>query len=649
MPIGNLAAEEVHLRAENIGGIDETDVTFEQGVSVLSGRNATNRTSLLQAIMAGLGSPDVSLKGDADEGRITLKIGNEEYTRTLERQGGSVRFGGDPYLEDAELADLFAFLLESNEARRAVAQDEDLREIIMRPVDADAIKVEIRQLTAERDDVDDQVESLRAQKQRLPKLQERKQTLESDIEKKKIELDEKREELDSLSTDAKEARSEQTELDRKMQTLQEKRSDLDTGEFRIDSEEESLESLEAERKKLDSRYEKLHDEDLNDLSHIESEITRLRESKQQLESELNKLQNVIQFNEEMLKGTNTDIAAALRDEDTDGSVTDQLVDDSSEVVCWTCGTEVDVDEIETTLERLHNLRRSKYAEQSDIEDELSTLKSKKSDVESTKRKRADVEEQLAEVEAEIEQRETRLEELETEREDIESEIDDIQTEIEELETEDRSKVLEVHREVNQLELQIDRLEGDLEDVEAELDDIESQEEEIDSLEERREQINDQLDELRNRIDRIEQKAVDEFNDHMDTVLELLDYDNLDRIWVERVETETRQGRRKVTTSEFRLHIVRSTEDGVAYEDRLEHLSESEREVTGLIFALAGYLAHHVYEDVPFMILDSLEAIDSERIATLVDYVSEYADHLVVALLAEDAAALDDDYQRISEI
>ena len=649
MAIGNLAAEKVHLRVENVGGIDETDVTFEPGVSVLSGRNATNRTSLLQAIMTGLGSTNVSLKGDANEGQVTLKIGNEEYTRTLKRQGDSVRFDGDPYLEDAELADLFAFLLESNEARRAVARDEDLREIIMRPINADAIKAEIRQLTAERDNIDDQIESLQAQKERLPKLQERKQTLESDIEKKEIELDEKREELDSLSTDAKKARSEQTEFDRKMQTLQEKRSDLNTAEFRIDSEEESLESLEAERKELESHYEELHDEDVDDLSYIESEITRLRESKQQLESKLNKLQNVIQFNEEMLEGTNTDIAAALRDEDTNGSVTDQLVNDSSEVVCWTCGMEVDVDEIETTLERLRDLRRSKYAEQSDIEDELSTLKSEKSDIESTKQRRADLEEQLTEVEAEIEQRETRLEELETEREDFESEIDDIQTEIEELEAEDRSEVLEVHREVNELELQIDRLESDLEDVKAELDNIESQDEEIDSLEERREQINDQLDELRNRIDHIEQKAVDEFNDHMDTVLELLDYDNLNRIWVERVETKTRQGRRKVTTSEFRIHIVRSTEDGAAYEDQLEHLSESEREVTGLIFALAGYLAHDVYEDVPFIALDSLEAIDSERIATLVDYMSEYVDHLVVALLAEDAAALDDDYQRVSKI
>jgi len=82
---------------------------------------------------------------------------------------------------------------------------------------------------------------------------------------------------------------------------------------------------------------------------------------------------------------------------------------------------------------------------------------------------------------------------------------------------------------------------------------------------------------------------------------------------------------------------------------VEHLSESEREVTGLIFALAGYLAHDVYEDVLFMMLDSLEAIDSERITTLVEYFSEYADYLVVALLPEDAAALNDDYQRVTDI
>ena len=72
-------------------------------------------------------------------------------------------------------------------------------------------------------------------------------------------------------------------------------------------------------------------------------------------------------------------------------------------------------------------------------------------------------------------------------------------------------------------------------------------------------------------------------------------------------------------------------------------------MTGLVFALAGYLVHEVYETVPFMLLDSLEAIDSERIADLVEYVTDYAEFLVVALLPEDAQALDDAYARVTEI
>ena len=100
---------------------------------------------------------------------------------------------------------------------------------------------------------------------------------------------------------------------------------------------------------------------------------------------------------------------------------------------------------------------------------------------------------------------------------------------------------------------------------------------------------------------------------------------------------------------FELHVVRTTDNGTAYEDTIDHLSESEREVTGLIFALAGYLVHDVHETVPFMLLDSLEAIDSNRIAALVEYFSAFPEYLVVALLPEDAQALGDDYSRVTEI
>jgi recombinational DNA repair ATPase RecF len=65
---------------ENIGGIDSTDVEIPPGVIVLTGKNATNRTSFLRSIMAAMGSVRVSLKGDADEGRVELTL-DGEFTR----------------------------------------------------------------------------------------------------------------------------------------------------------------------------------------------------------------------------------------------------------------------------------------------------------------------------------------------------------------------------------------------------------------------------------------------------------------------------------------------------------------------------------------------------------------------------------------
>lgn len=66
-----------------------------------------------------------------------------------------------------------------------------------------------------------------------------------------------------------------------------------------------------------------------------------------------------------------------------------------------------------------------------------------------------------------------------------------------------------------------------------------------------------------------------------------------------------------------------------------------------MLALAVYLVHNVHDEMP--LLDSLEAIDSERIVQLGEYLEEYADYVVVALLPEDATALDEAHQRITDI
>jgi len=158
-----------------------------------------------------------------------------------------------------------------------------------------------------------------------------------------------------------------------------------------------------------------------------------------------------------------------------------------------------------------------------------------------------------------------------------------------------------------------------------------------------------MEESQTKTERIETQAIEEFNDHIETVLDILEYANLERIWLERVEREVRESQRKVTKSVFELHIVRQTDSGAIYEDAVDHLSESEREVTGLVFALSAYLAHEVYEEVPFMLIDSLETIDAKRIAKLTEYLDEISEFLIVALLSEDAETLPDRYERITKI
>jgi chromosome segregation ATPase len=643
------------IRAENIGGIDDTTVSLSPGVTALTGRNATNRTSLLRALMGALGSNRVSLKGDADKGWVELALGEDTYSRTLEREHGTVVMGGEPYLEDSEGADLFAFLLENNEARQAVARGEGLREVIMRPVDTDAIQAEISQLEAEKRDLDEQLDRLDSLDDRLPDLEQQRAQLEDQIAAKRTELDDKEEAIEDADSTVDDTREQKAEFEDALDDLQEARSELDNVRYRLDSERESIQALEDEREEITTELEKLSETPAGDLDDIDAEIDRLRGHKQSLESTISQLQRVLQFNEEMLEGDNPEFQQALQDttdsENTDeGALTDQLVaDDDETTVCWTCGSEVERETIDETLDSLRSLRQEKSHERNDLNAELDELTTRRSELQADRDRRERLERKLDNIDREIDDRESTVEELTDERAQLEDEINDLETDVEALEDQDHSELLDLHKEANQLEFELGRLENDLDDITDEIGEIEADLDERERLEEERTDLQEELADLRTRIEQLEAQAVEEFNEHMQTILGVLKYENIERIWIEHAEREVREGRRKVQQSMFDLHVVRSTNDGTTYEDIVEHLSESEREVTGLVFALAGYLVHNLHETLPFMMVDSLEALDPSRIAALVEYFEEYAEYLIVALLPEDAAALDEDYQRVTEI
>jgi len=634
------------LKAENIGGIDRTEVRFEQGITVLAGRNATNRTSLLQAVMAAIGSDEASLKADAEEGHAELKIEGESYTRTLERHDDIVETSGNPYLEDPTLADLFAFLLESNEVRRSVVTDADLREIIMRPVDTAEIQAEIERLVDERRETDAELEELEDLKRRLPSLEEQRQELQTRIEEKKTALDEIESGIDSQDVDVEESREEQTEIETKLEELRDVRSELESVRYDLETEQESLESVRAEKRDVDEKYEELPDDPTEDIESLGRRIDQLRQQRQRAETELNEIQNVIGFNEERLENGSSPVTDVFEDDSGD-AVTDELLPQET-VTCWTCGTDVETEAIETTVEKLQESSKRLVDEINDIEAELEELTERRQTLKEQRRKRERLEHRRGELADELERTEARIEELSSRQDELRKEVERIEDKIETQENDGYEEILDLHKEANQLEYKLGRLENDLERVQDNVETIEERLSEEAALKAKREEIADEIEALRGRIDNLEEDVIDTFNDHMDNILELLNYDNIERIWLERRKTEVRNGRKKTTKTVFDLHIVRKTSSEMTYEDTVENLSESEREVTGLLFALSGYLAHEVYEMVPFILLDSVEAIDATRIATLVEYFTDFSEFLLIALLPEDAAALDD-YRQITDI
>ncbi|SEG62435.1 archaea-specific SMC-related protein [Halobellus limi] len=637
-----------HFDVENIGGIDHTEVDIPPGVTVLTGKNATNRTSFLHSIMAAMGSERVSLKGDAEDGRVKLTLDGATYERTLTRAGDGVSFEGDAYLEDPEVADLFAFLLETNDARQAAARGEQLRDVIMRPVDVDAIRSEIRRLEEEKDGINDELARIESKKRELPELEQRRTQLREKIENKREELADLEDDIDDSSRDVEEGRKEQAELEEKLQELRSTRSELESVRRKIERQEESISSLKREQNELEDDLEELPETPMGDHRDLESEIERLRGERQDLNSEINELRSLIQYNEERLEAEDYDLledggAAA---ESGESSVTDQLVaSDSETVVCWTCGSSVEREQIESTIERLKSLRTEKVEDLNDVKSRLEDRKEQQREATKKQRKRSEIKQKFEDIESELDRRDEQIDALKANRESLTDEVEDLESEVDSLESADFEEILSLHKEANQLEFEIDSLESDLDEVTEEIESIEDDVERAEDLREKRAELVDELTDQRTKIDQIEAEAVESFNEHMESILDLLGYENIERIWIERIEDAgASEGQTR-----FELHIVRTTESGAAYEDTIAHLSESEREVTGLIFALAGYLVHDLHETVPFMLLDSLEAIDSDRIARLVEYFADYADYLVVALLPEDAQALDDDFTRVTSI
>ncbi|MFK5604935.1 archaea-specific SMC-related protein [Haloferax volcanii] len=650
------------LTVAGIGGFDETTVAFERGVTVLTAGDAADRTSLLRGLVTALGSDEHSpdCDADTDDSRVELAVEGERYVRTFAGEGDRVVASGDPYLDDPAAADLFAFLLGSNEARQAVTAERDLRKLVVHSVDIDAVNDEIADLRAERAELDDRIEALAALESERPGLRDRRDELDATIERLEAELADRQATLDGIEsaavdgdTDAEanpEPDANGSDAEARQGRRRELYAALDDIEFELEAERESLDALDAEIDDIESELDSRPADPAAELDDLTAELAESRARKRRLDADITDVQRTLQFNEQFLTSETSPVAAASeveRESESENDESDGESDDGDSVVCWTCGTSVPEASIESTLDQLRALRDDRREERAELADRIERLQERRSELEALRERRRDLETRREELRRERAERRSRVENLQARRDDVESDIVDLQRDAEDAEAGegDRAALLDAHREVNRVEFELERRR---EERDAVVDELEALDAELDrrtDFETRKNEIDDRIDGLRDRIERLERATVSAFNDRMADVLDALEHDRLARVWVEH-RNDGDGDDDALSTGRFVLHIERRTDDGKTYEDVIDHLSESERELVGLVFAVAGYLVHEVSDDVPFLVFDSLEAVDAERVRRLLDYVRPHTDYLVVDVSGESARALSESYRRL---
>lgn len=621
---------ELNLAVRHIGGIDRLDASFRPGVSILEGRNATNRTSLLTALADILGGSSAALKTTADSGHIRLAFDEGTFEREFRRENGRVAVRGDQYSDKTALVDLFVRVLKDNPIRRAVERGENLRSLLLEPVDTAQIERNLSALSRERDSIDEEIESLERELDNLPSLEEQLKELRTRMREVNERIEAIEEEIDANEASEKEAeRAEEL-----LEDLEAHRDELHSVTEDINRQEEHLTRLREEREQLEQNIADI-DVPESDIERNEQRLDELQRNKQTLDDRITQLQQIVQFNDRITSGDGT----AFFDTTDSSDVTADLTADSREMECWTCGSTVEVAGISQRIQELRDVIQEFREDRKNLDQDIAELEDRVEDLRTVEEEKQRLEKSLQRTVDKIDVRESKLEELEHERSEIEENIDAVEREVDETEELRENDLIESYKRLSELEYKRGRIEREESTLVEERDRIDEFEDVLGELRSRREDITDEMNELRSKIENLEKRSVEYFNDHMEQLLDALGYDNIARMWIERYVQESDENL-------FQIHVVRETDGGTVFEDTIDTLSESEREVIGLVVALSGYLAYEVYDEIPVMMLDSVEAIDAARLDSLIQYFENHVRYLIVALLPEDAQAIGDDFEQI---
>ncbi|GAA0657508.1 archaea-specific SMC-related protein [Salarchaeum japonicum] len=595
------------LTVRNVGGIDELETTFGDGVTLLSGPNASNKTSLLHALTFALGSDDVPLRSGTSRAEVTLSNGDRSVTRTAERAGTGLSVSGESWLGDADNADdlvSFATFLEFNDLRAAVRNGDSFEETLKAPLEVSSLEAERAAKIAEKQSLEDDRDDLEGAADDL-----------ADVE---ASLSEARERVASLEDDLDDLLARTTaDEDDELAALRDRRTDLaaerDEQRRRVENTEDAIERLENRLETVEADLADARSTaDEHDAAELRAEKERLERRVAERENRLDVLQSVLTANREMLNG---DFTGALGQ---DAGLT------GDEYACWACGQNAPESAFEGTLDDLVDLVERDRERLEDhrprieaVSEDLAAAEDAAARVRDLEADRREVVESLRERRSSLATQRERLEELEGDLDDLDeriaareheraAEADGVVAEIEET----RAALRDARSTVGRLEDRRRRLESAVAEYE--------------ELEKRIAELSSDITALTDRIENAEAELRESFNEAMDDLVSVLEFERVQRVWLD---------------GDFELVIAREVE-GAVQQESVRHLAESERELIGLVLCLAGCLTYDVPEAVPVVAVDSMGAFDVVRAQRLVEYVGDRVDHLLVAMHPDRASALE---------
>lgn len=600
---------ELSIKATNVGGIEAFEQTFSDPISIVTGENASNKTSLLQSVAFGIGRSTVPIRSGASEARVELEVEDERVVRTARHHGNGIRVEGESFLDDpddAKLFERFGCLLEFNEIRQAVREERSVEELLKGPMD-------LNELESRREEMMTRKQELQRELDQLDDLEERIASRESELESKQERIEALESELDELRTRQDQMASDNEEVTE----FQEERASLvherNEHEEQIKELENAVERIESDLEETETALESAREEaDRHGVGELQSERETVGKKIDEIDDRIEVLQSVLTANQEMVSSSYTGVLG----KDSD------LLEDT--VTCWACGNKATASDFEATLEELREIVERDKEHRQEHQPRLEEIESKIEETKRARRRVKDLEAEVSDLENSLEQRRESLRTKRSALEDICNELDTVDEALSEHETERESEVTDLQKEIEEVRVDLHTTRSEAERLESSIEELEDRLDQRDRKEAELEDLSEEIVKLSDHIRTFEQDLQEQFNDAINELIDLLEYDRLERVWLD---------------SDFTLVIARET-DGIVREDEIGHLSESERETIGLVLALAGYVAYDVDEIAPVLLIDTLGAFDNDSLGNLIAYFTDQVPLLITALLPESASAVD---------